>query len=373
MRILHIINNLGSGGAEKLIEQLLPILNKKNQVRADVLLLTDEGNVFEKDLHDNGVRVSVVPLRKPKSPRNVFYILRHIQQGKYDIVHAHLFPALYWTAFAARLISQDRPVFFVTEHSTHNRRRGKWFLRPVERIVYESYDGVVCISEKTRDNLIQWLGAHDDQRFITIYNGVDVELFKNAIPYRKYEICPDFNEQTILISMTGRFSIQKDQRTLIYCMNRLPGHVHLLLIGDGPLRAACEDLAEKLGIDQRVHFLGFRKDVERIVKASDLVVLSSHWEGFGLAAVEGMAAGKPVIASNVPGLAEVVENAGILFKAGDSGELVKAISSLLDDEEKYRCVANACAERAAVFDNTKMVDRYLACYKDLHHVNTYRL
>lgn len=131
MRILHIINNLGSGGAEKLIEQLLPILNKKNQVRADVLLLTDEGNVFEKDLHDNGVRVSVVPLRKPKSPRNVFYILRHIQQGKYDIVHAHLFPALYWTAFAARLISQDRPVFFVTEHSTHNRRRGKWFLRPV--------------------------------------------------------------------------------------------------------------------------------------------------------------------------------------------------------------------------------------------------
>lgn len=80
MRILHIINNLGSGGAEKLIEQLLPILNKKNQVRADVLLLTDEGNVFEKDLHDNGVRVSVVPLRKPKSPRNVFYILRHIQQ-----------------------------------------------------------------------------------------------------------------------------------------------------------------------------------------------------------------------------------------------------------------------------------------------------
>jgi glycosyltransferase involved in cell wall biosynthesis len=99
------------------------------------------------------------------------------------------------------------------------------------------------------------------------------------------------------------------------------------------------------------------------MKTCDFIVLSSHWEGFGLAAVEGMAAGKPVIASNVTGLAEVVGNAGILFEPGDYGGMACEINSLLDNEKRYRQVADACLERAEMFDIRKMVDSYLDCYR----------
>ena len=104
MKILHVINNLGSGGAEKLIEQFVPLMNEKEHVQADVLLLTDVGNVFDEHLKDNGVNVTVVPLRNPKNPLNVFYLKRHIVQGNYDVVHAHLFPTFYWISIVSRLM-----------------------------------------------------------------------------------------------------------------------------------------------------------------------------------------------------------------------------------------------------------------------------
>ena len=111
--------------------------------------------------------------------------------------------------------------------------------------------------------------------------------------------------------MVARFSEQKDQPTLIKAIKELPENVHLLLIGEGTLKQKNENLAKEIGVSDKVHFLGFRNDVERILKTVDIVVLSSNWEGFGLAAAEGMAAGKPVIASKVEGLREIVDGYGL--------------------------------------------------------------
>jgi glycosyltransferase involved in cell wall biosynthesis len=364
MKILHVINNLGSGGAEKLVEQFVPLMNEKENVQVDVLLLTDVGNVFDKYLKDNGVNVTVVPLRNPRNPLNVFYLRRHIVQGSYDVVHAHLFPTLYWISIVSKLmVRNDKPRFISTEHSTHNRRRENLIFRPLEKFVYSGYDAIICISEKVHQNLVNWLDKAGDDRFVTIPNGINIARFRDAKPYNKTQINPRFDGDIKIICMVGRFSEAKDQRTLIRGMELLPQSVHLLLVGDGPLKSEHENLTVTLNLDHRIHFLGFRNDVARIMKTCDFIVLSSHWEGFGLAAVEGMAAGKPVIASNVPGLAEVVGNAGILFEPGDYGGMACEINSLLDNEKRYRQVADACLERAEMFDIRKMVDSYLDCYR----------
>ena len=97
-------------------------------------------------------------------------------------------------------------------------------------------------------------------------------------------------------------------------MIHLPVNFKLILVGEGPLKNSSQMLVQELCLKDRVFFLGNRDDVERIFKTADLSVLSSHWEGFGLVAVEGMAAGKPVIASNVSGLSEIVSGAGVLFE-----------------------------------------------------------
>ena len=127
LKVLHIINRLGSGGAEKLIEELIPIMNKKKGIKVDLLLLSDKGNVFDKSLRNSGINIDVIPIKQLKSPLNVLYIRKHILKGQYDIVHAHLFPTIYWVSIASRLIFKNKPRFIYTEHSTYNRRRDKNF------------------------------------------------------------------------------------------------------------------------------------------------------------------------------------------------------------------------------------------------------
>ena len=110
----------------------------------------------------------------------------------------------------------------------------------------------------------------------------------------------------VRIFMVAGFRYQKDQPTAINSLKFLPKNYHLFLVGDGPECNKCQQLVNEQNLSERVHFLGKRSDVASLLKSADICVISSHWEGFGLAAVEGMAAGKPVVASNIPGVAEVV-------------------------------------------------------------------
>ncbi|WP_416828183.1 glycosyltransferase [Ectobacillus polymachus] len=365
MRVLHIINHLGSGGAEKLIEESLPRMRNKTGIEVETLLLNDEENVFGKNLKENGIKVTVVPLKKIYSPLNIFFIRKHIIKGNYDIVHVHLFPSQLWAALAVKLILKNKPKLITTEHNTHNRRREKKYYRFFDKVMYLSFDKIISISEKTQENLTTWLGikSHKTSKFQVIENGINTKKFIYANPYKKTEISKNFTENTKIISMVGRFTAQKDQKTLIKAMTKLPENMHLLLVGEGQLQKRVQEFSNEMGLENRVHFLGFRSDIEKILKSSDIVVLSSHWEGFGLAAVEGMAAGKPVIASNVSGLRDVVSGGGVLFTRGDYIGLAKEISVLIQDQDKYYKVADSCQDKAKNYDIDRMVDKYLEVYR----------
>ena len=368
MKVLHIINNLGSGGAEKLIEETLPLINKDKNIKADVLLLTDKNNVFDKTLKDNGVKINIIPLKKIYNPFNIYYIRKHIIEGKYDIVHAHLFPTIYWTAVASKLIfKKNKPKFVMTEHNTHNRRREKKYLRYIEKFIYLSYDKIISISQQTQNNLVKWINPKQNKlgKFIVIENGIDVDKFKNAVPYKKSEICNQFTDKIKLLCMVGRFSKQKDQPTIIKAMKSLPKNIHLLLIGEGELKYQNEKLAKELNVNDRVHFLGFRNDVERILRTCDIIILSSNWEGFGLAAVEGMASGKPVLASKVGGLQEIVGNSDLLFENKNVEELTTHIQKLLNNQNEYDKNVMYCFKRSQFYSLRKMVKRYIVEYKIL--------
>lgn len=369
MRILHIINSLSSGGAEKLIEEILPLINKLEGVEAEVLLLTDENNVFDKNLKEKNINIQVLSKGKIRSPYNIIDIRRKIIEKKYDVVHTHLFPANYWTSIAFKLIFGKKPKLLTTEHSTYNRRREKSYFRYIDKFIYSNFDKIISISKQTQDSLSLWIDPNQRnlEKFIVIENGIDLSKFIEVKPYPKARINKDFNEDLKLLCMVGRFSKSKDQATVIKSLENLSEDVHLLLIGEGELKMENEILAKEIGVESRVHFLGFRNDVNRILRTSDIIILSSYWEGFGLAAVEGMAAGKPVIASDVPGLREVVKGAGVLFPRGDSKELARTIDKLTKDKKEYEYISEACLRRAGHFDIKNMVERYVNTYKTLNN------
>lgn len=367
MRVLYIINNLGSGGAEKLLEETLPLLNKTNKVEADVLLLTDKNNVFQKNLEDNSIKVDTISLRKIYSPLNILKIKEYINNGNYDIVHTHLFPTQYWVAFAKKFIKSKDIKFVTTEHSNNNNRRNRYYLKGLERYIYSKYDAIICITKKVKENLIAWIEPDEKEqsKFLVVENGVNISKYCDAKPYRKAEIHESLNEQTKLITMVARFSEAKDQKTLIKAISKLQSDIHLLLIGEGNLKEENIEFAKELGVLKRIHFLGFRDDIDRVLKTSDIIVLSSHWEGLSLSSIEAMASGRPFIASRVSGLEEIVDGYGMLFNEGDFEELSRLIYELLNDESLYKEVSDRCSRRADDFSIDLMINELITVYSEL--------
>ena len=337
MRILHIITSLEIGGAQRLLSDILPIMTQNHEV---TLLVTDDlDNDFSRRVKLAGVRVITTGGIPQHSPKNIF-VLHKLMKG-YDVVHVHLFPMLYWASLAS-LFTPVRLVY--TEHSTSNRRRGKWYFRPIEQFVYSRFQCVISISRQTRDALTDWLRtSRDSSRFIVVNNGINLSAFSHLHSQKDYP-------HTLV--MVSRFVASKDQETVIRAMALLPDDMHVFFVGDGENLAHCKDVGSQL-------------DVASWLAKADIGVQSSHWEGFGLSAVEMMAAGLPVVASSVEGLRQVVEGAGILFETGNAQELADAVSQLLSDADYYKKIANQCAARAIDYDIRTMVDQYLKIYSSL--------
>lgn len=358
MKILEVITSLLTGGAEHLIVQIVEKMVSSN-ITIDVCLFDGEDTPLLRKLQTSSCKI--YSFSNTKSFYNPFFIfkLRKIISD-YDIIHTHNSSPQLFTAIANLGMGK---ILVTTEHNTFNRKRDNIFLSILDRWMYKQYNKIICISDKTRENLIDYLRSNNLQKdnFVTIVNGVDLSsfnIFKNIQE-------PYTNNKTI-VTMVGAFRPQKDQKTLIDAWKYLPRETfQLWLIGDGELFQPTYAYAQKSVARNEIFFWGNREDVSHLLMSSHIVVLSSHWEGFGLAIVEGMASRKPVIASDVDGLREVTQGAGILFPQGDAKALAKAIRLLHDDPTFYRDVAERCYARAQQYDIQKMVDGYEQVYLSL--------
>lgn len=352
MKILHVITSLRTGGAEHLMVDLLPRLRDLSN---EVELLVFDGirTAFYEELEQKDIKIHSLGIGgNVYHPQNVFKLRGFVD--RYDIIHTHN-TACQFFAPLSKILKRSKVKLVTTEHSTNNRRRGKWYLKPIDKWMYAHYLSVICISERTMLNLKPYITK---DVICVINNGIDVEKF----------LCPinDISEKNrFLLTQVSSFNDAKDQDTLVRAVKELPDNYRLQLVGDGDHRLKVEELAHSLGVANRVDFLGIRTDIPEILKSSDVNILSSHWEGFGLAAVEGMASGRPFLASNVDGLNEIVEGAGVLFPHGDYKCLANEIKSLCKNRDYYKSVAQRCQERAKQFDIKKMAKQYNDLYKNL--------
>ncbi len=353
MKILHVITSLRTGGAEHLMVDLLPRLR---DLGTEVELLVFDGThtAFYEELEQKGITIHSLGIGgNVYHPRNIFKLMKFV--GKYDIIHTHN-TACQLFAPIAKILKCSKVKLVTTEHSANNRRRGKWYLKPVDKWMYARYAKVICISDQPQRNLEEHIGKHDN--ITTIFNGVDTAKFLSPIKNIS-------GNDSFLITMVASLSAAKDQDTLIRAMVELPDNYSLRIIGDGPRRATLENLVAELELNERVAFLGVRTDIPDLLRESDVNVLSSHWEGLSLSSIEGMASGRPFIASDVDGLHEVVKDAGILFPHGDCKQLAKEIRQLCNNPVHYNVVARECQERAKLFDISVMAEKYNETYKSI--------
>lgn len=364
MKILHIIDGLTMGGAENLLIGLAGEQQARgNDVTVAPLVCPAYTPVRDK-MEARGVRVC--PMKTNGSVYNPVFVFRIMKLIKgFDIVHVHLFPALYWAGLA-KMLTRSKIPFVFTEHSTTNKRRGNKLLHAMDRLVYQhGYRMVVACSDKAQETFAASFPTID--HLCVINNGVDTSANAEAKPYSKQELL-GLPEESYLLTMVARFMPMKRQDTIVEALVQLPTAIHAVFVGgeekdDGLVRV--KEQARDLGVEERVHFLYIRKDVPRVLKTSDVIMMASDYEGLSLSSLEGMAAGKPFVASDVDGLREVVDGAGVLFENRNPEALAQAILRLYEDKSYYDAVAERCASRAKEYDQGKMVNAYMDLYQSL--------
>jgi glycosyltransferase involved in cell wall biosynthesis len=359
MKILQVIDSLALGGAEVLAANLYTGLRERG-LFCEYYLLRGERTPLERKLADLGARIHV-PLRASVySPRHLCALRELLREFEYDLVHVHLFPAQLWAACGSWAARSTAPLI-TTEHSTETRRRAFWF-RGIDRWMYGRYRRIASISPATTMQLIAWLPELRD-KVADCPNGVDVESFAPTSGPGKQALF-SVTDGTPVILCVGRLETVKDHETLLRAMSLVPGAV-LALAGDGPLWKPLHALADQLGIAARVQFLGRRMDVPQLLKAADLYVQPSRWEGLSIAVLEAMAAGKPIVVSDTPSLAEQVEDAALLFPVGDAPQLALRIATLLANSELRQQLACLAQQRARMFSLTRTLDCYERLYRDV--------
>ena len=387
MRLLHVITSLQTGGAETLVVNLMPRFKALGH-EVGVVVFNGERTALMERLERECPECKIY--RLGSSPYHPWHIVRLMRiMRNYDVVHTHnSSPQLF--AAIANIVCRKKLI--TTEHNTNNRKRGHWLLSIVDKWMYPRYDKVICISDQAEENLREYLkndnvnvngNENEDERrktktkdenskpktqnsklsikrggnICTIYNGVDVDAIHQAMPIAELQ-----TDRFVVVMVAG-FRAQKDQDTLVRAMALLPPKQYeLWLVGDGVRRQSVECLVLSVGVKDNVKFLGLRTDVPNILKTADVVVMSTHYEGLALSNIEGMAAGKPFVASDVQGIHEVTAGYGLLFPHEDAEALSETIQRLHDDADYYRQVAERCYERAKQFDISKMVLQYNAVY-----------
>ncbi len=372
MRTLHLVATFGRGGIASSLWHLLPALNKQagNEVSGAVFY---EKGWFGELLEDEGISLEHLQMSHKYDPRVLLKLIR-LFKG-HDIVHAHGWPIIFFVALASLFVS--KPQFVLSEHSVTNGRRRplfKWF----DRWIYSRFDQIVAVSGAVADSLEQWQ-PQIAGKITVIYNGINSAYFQTAEPKAEIRRRLNLDESTPVIFASGNFRFAKGFDLLLQSMaelvdkfsqagvvgNSLPV---LVITGEGVLQQSMAELAEQLGLADQVRFLGFRTDMPEILRAADLFVLSSRWEGCPMVVLESMGLGVPILATDVGGVPELIfhDQTGIIIPPGNSTTMSDGLYELLHDSERAACLAEQGQERLIrMFSSEKSANGISALYRQM--------
>jgi glycosyltransferase involved in cell wall biosynthesis len=370
--VLRIITRLNIGGPAR---QALTLTEKLSSDFPTVLV-TGTPDPEEGELSDPGVQITRVPLVRPIRPRgdmDAFGAVRGIiRELRPALLHSHMAKAGTIGRLAA-ILAKPKPVLV---HTFHGHVLDGYFSSPVselflrmERYLARRTDALVAVSDEIRDELLELgIGAPEQWRVIPL--GFDLSGFVDHSQEQPTPLRGELRlgDDSVLLGIVGRLVPIKDHATALRALARLPDHVHLAIVGDGEERAKVQGLVNELRLGDRAHFLGWRMNMPEVMSSFDTVILSSRNEGSPVALIEALAAGVPVVATDVGGVRSVVSEgiSGHLVPAGDDAAMAEAISGLLADPNRRRVMGAAGREYVLQrFDQARLVSDIRSLYEEL--------
>ncbi len=366
-RVVHVCKVSGIAGAENHLLRLLPGLAARGFAVHMLVLGSDaETSGFRARLTAAGIASDRVSIRIPLDPATLLELTRRLRALAPALVHTHLIHADLHGQAAALRVPDARRVS--SRHNTDPFRR-RAAVRWLDGRALRRVDRVIAISRAVAQFSVEVEGA-DPDRVRTVPYGLDPpnpspEAGRAALGALGLE------RRGPVIGMVGRAVPQKGIDVLLEAFPRvLAAHpaARLVVVGDGPLRPALERHARRLGLERVVVFTGWVDHAASLMSACDVVAIPSRWEGFGMVALEAMAAGRPIVASRVDALEEVVVDGvtGSLVPAGDPDALADAVSNLLADPVRAAELGRAGRRRLKEeYSVARMVERTAAVYDEL--------
>ncbi len=369
-KLLHVVKATGLAGAEKHLLLLLSGLRAAG-LNAELLALTEPDNTVEA-LFARAAALGI-PAHRLAINGNIDLSLfarlrRFFRDGGYDVVHTHLIHAdvhaipAAWRAGVPHVVS--------TRHADNPFRR-RLPIRLAHRWLWGRVDRGIAISEWVRRFCIEVEGA-PARKLTTVYYGLDprqVQVGKGARAVLAAEL--GIAPTAPLVGSVCRLNEQKGIAFALRAFWQIAETVpeaHYVVAGDGPLRRELEEMARGFGLEDRVHFLGWRDDAHAISAALDVLLAPSLWEGFGLVLLEAMAQRVPTIASRASAIPEIVVDGetGLLIDPGDTEGIASALSTLLSNPELAREMGEKGRARLeAQFTAARMIEGTCAVYESL--------
>lgn len=345
--IIWMIDSLGPGGAEQLMPTILKNLKQAGFNIRICALQIRAGNPIASELERLGLPVDLIPIPNLRQPFNLIHILRYLRLHRPQLLHTQLEFADILGTLAAKILGIPSVStvhtldVFPEKKSAWGRMKLRWFL------LGKFCDRVIAVSEKTRLHYLQSGGLPPD-KVSTLYNGVDISRFKimdaTQTAKLKQELHLPLNSKIIITVAVLREpkGIQFMIRALPAILEQCPD-VHYLIVGDGEHGAALTDLVTALAIKNHVTFAGHRTDIPDLLACCDIFVLPTLKDALPTVLIEALAAERPIIASNVGGVPEIIENGvnGLLVSSGDPSKLAEACLKLLKDNELSRQIVLA--------------------------------
>jgi glycosyltransferase involved in cell wall biosynthesis len=358
--ILHIITELEVGGAENLLLNICRQLDKRN-FNIVVGYIYGPGTLSDQ-FKKAGVRLIDLSRKGKIDPLLLFKLFFLIRKERIQIVHTHLVHASIVGRIAAKLAGVRNII--TTRHYAYYHKE-KSLVNWIERKTVVFNNNFIAISNAVREYMVK-REKYKPERITVIYNAVDLSLLNS----KDLEIIPK-NNNDLLIGSVGRLHPSKGYDTLLKSMPQVIKEfpsVRLIIIGDGIQRKYLEGLGSDLGISEQVIFLGRRTPAEviRFLKNIDLFVLASNWEGFGLAVLEAMACARPVVATNVGGIGEIIDagKTGFLVPPRDPQKLAENIIRLSRDNKLLETLGKTGRQKVEkLFSMHDMIFKLTALYQ----------
>jgi glycosyltransferase involved in cell wall biosynthesis len=367
VKILMFIDEAKMGGGQ---QHLLWLVQKLDKSKIEIEVLCEPEGYLVDELGKINIKVHSITVSNRPSVSSLLKTIKLLKKISPRILHTHGGTAGFYGRLAS-LFNINCAVIH-TYHGIHYLNFDKYIVRKIytliDKFLLRFTDCTICVAQQDFDIGLK-AGIVQKEKAVVIHNGIEVEKFSELNENTNYKIKIKSENQSVIIGSVGRLHYQKGYEYLIEAsksvLDEYP-NVKFILVGDGELRSSLESLTRKHSVYDSFTFMGNQTNVPELLAQMDIFILPSLWEGLPLVLLEAMAAKKPIVATAVNGISEIIESEkeGILVQPKNHKAISAALLRLLKDVElRKRLAGNGYAKVLSEFSLNKMIVKTESVYK----------